>query len=325
MGYMHINNLYREQDILMFRECYAMEKIHGTSAHIGWNLRENGEYYLNFFSGGTKHETFVKLFDQEKLKAAFAAMGILDRDVTVFGESYGGKEQGMSHTYGTVAKFIVFDVKVGELWLDVPKAEKVATDLGLEFVHYVRVPTDLAVLDAWRDAPSVQAIRNGISQLLPWGTIPDENCGHLPSIGINSGEWVGRSLVKNPKKREGIVLRPLVELRKNNGERLICKHKGDDFKETATPRPVVDPAKQKLLEDAQSVADDFVTQMRLQHVLDKLPGHCMEKMKEIIAAMIEDVNREGAGEFTPSPQVNKAIGSKTVALYKDYLKSQIGK
>ena len=322
MAYMpHINNLYKDQELLMFKEVFALEKIHGTNAKIEYHP-QNQE--LRFFSGGTKHETFVKLFDQEKLKTAFAAMGILDRDVTVYGESYGGKEQGMSHVYGLVGKFIVFDVQVGELWLDVPKAEKVAKELGLEFVHYVKVPTDLAVLDAWRDAPSVQAIRNGISQLLPWGTIPDENCEHLPSTGINPSDWIG-SLVKNPKKREGVVLRPLVELRKNNGERLICKHKGDDFKETATPRPVVDPAKQKLLEDAQSVADDFVTPMRLQHVLDKLPGHCMERMKEIIGAMVEDVNREGVGEFTPSPQVNKAIGSKTVALYKDYLKSQIGK
>lgn len=300
----------------MFRECYAMEKIHGTSAHISWNLRENGEYYLNFFSGGTKHETFVKLFDQEKLKAAFSAMGILDRDVVVFGESYGGKEQGMSHTYGTTAKFIVFDVKVGELWLDVPKAEKVAVDLGLEFVHYVKVPTDLSVLDAWRDAPSVQAIRNGVTSVVGYNVLDVTD-------GIVDHPLFGRLL--NPRKREGVVLRPLVELRKNNGERLICKHKGDDFKETATTRPVVDPAKQKLLEDAQSVADDFVTPMRLQHVLDKLPGHCMEKMKDIISAMVDDVNREGAGEFTPSPQVNKAIGSKTVTLYKEYLKSQIGK
>ena len=29
MGYAHIENLYKCQDILMFRECYATEKIHG--------------------------------------------------------------------------------------------------------------------------------------------------------------------------------------------------------------------------------------------------------------------------------------------------------
>lgn len=296
-----------------------MEKIHGTSASVKWSPTNE----LHFFSGGTKHETFVKLFDQEKLKASFSAMGILDRDVTVFGESYGGKEQGMSHTYGTVAKFIVFDVQVGDLWLDVPKAEKVATDLGLEFVHYVRVPTDLAVLDAWRDAPSVQAIRNGISELLPINT-------RLPiTTLLGSDKPIAHSdllngIVVNPKKREGVVLRPLVELRKNNGERLICKHKGDDFKETASPRPVVDPSKMKVLEDAQAVADEWVTHQRLLHVLDKLPGHCMEKMKDIIAAMQEDVLREGVGEIVDSKEVRSAIGKKTAVDYKNYLKSLIG-
>ena len=29
MGYQHIDNLYKNQSILMFRECYALEKIHG--------------------------------------------------------------------------------------------------------------------------------------------------------------------------------------------------------------------------------------------------------------------------------------------------------
>jgi hypothetical protein len=300
----------------MFRECYALEKIHGTSCNISYDPQTQE---LRFFSGGESHDKFLKLFNQEELKQKFISLQLpIDRKIVVYGEGAGGKQQGMSHTYGPNLFFIVFDVKVGELWLDVPKAEKVVQDLGLEFVHYVRVPTELAVLDAWRDAPSVQAIRNGMSQLVPVDGIVDPAKPFIPSKELNG-------IVINPKKREGVVLRPIIELRKNNGERLICKHKGDDFKETATPRPVVDPAKQKLLEDAQSVADDFVTPMRLQHVLDKLPGHCMERMKDIIAAMVEDVNREGAGEFTPSPQVNKAIGSRTVALYKDYLKSQIGK
>lgn len=34
MAYMHIENLYANQTILESKECYAMEKIHGTSAHI---------------------------------------------------------------------------------------------------------------------------------------------------------------------------------------------------------------------------------------------------------------------------------------------------
>jgi hypothetical protein len=30
MGYLHIDNLYKSQDILLFKRCYALEKIHGT-------------------------------------------------------------------------------------------------------------------------------------------------------------------------------------------------------------------------------------------------------------------------------------------------------
>jgi hypothetical protein len=294
----HIKNLYAEQDILMFKECYALEKIDGTNSFIKWSSVEG----LRFGSGGTKHETFVKLFNEADLIARFTAMALpIDKQITIFGESYAGKEQGMSHTYGTVGKFIAFDVQINDCWLDVPKAEKVATDLGLEFVHYVKVSTDLKALDEQRDAPSVQAIRNGITTLGADGVLI------------------------NPKKREGIVIRPLVELTKNNGSRVICKHKGDDFKETKTPRPVVDPAKIQVLADAQSVADEWVTFERLNHILQKIPDHGIEKMRDVIAAMLEDVLREGISEIVPSEAVNKAISKKTALMYKDYLKSQIGK
>jgi predicted DNA-binding antitoxin AbrB/MazE fold protein len=76
---------------------------------------------------------------------------------------------------------------------------------GLDFVHWVEISTDLAEIDAQRDADSVQAIKNGCG------------AGH---------------------HREGIVLRPLMEVTLNNGERVICKHKRDEFGETKTPIPV---------------------------------------------------------------------------------------
>lgn len=34
MGYMHIDNLYKDARVLSFKHVYALEKIHGTSAHI---------------------------------------------------------------------------------------------------------------------------------------------------------------------------------------------------------------------------------------------------------------------------------------------------
>jgi len=316
MGYAHIENLYKNQWILLFKECYALEKIHGTSAHIHFNpsVTPTSTGRLTFFAGGESHNKFLSLFNEAELLKAFNNLGIpCDKSVTVYGEAYGGKCQGMSHTYGPNLKFIVFDVQIGDCWLNVPDAEQVAKKLGLEFVHYIKVSlakatinglgiliveTSLSGVDQQRDACSVQSVRNGVT------TAEDYMAG-------------------KGKKREGVVLRPLIELTMNNGERVICKHKGEEFKETATPRPVVDPSKLKMLEDANAIANEWVTATRLQHVIDKIPGHCMEKMREIISAMTEDVLREANGEIVESDAVKKAISKKTVEMYKNFLKSQM--
>ena len=286
MGYLHIDNLYKSQEILLFKECYALEKIHGTSSHIGWRF-ENKQ--IHFFAGGESHEKFLALFDQTFLKAKFEEI-FPDVDVTIYGEAYGGKQQGMSHTYGKELKFIGFDVQVGELWLNVPNAEDVCKKFNIEFVHYDKIEVNLDNLNAYRDAPSVQAIRNG--------------CG-------------------DDKKREGIVLRPLIEMRLNNDERVICKYKPDEQMENKTKREV-SPEQLQVLEDAKAIAEEWVVPMRLEHVLQKFPADVnMESMGDIIKAMIEDVYREGRNEIVEGKAVEKAISKVTVQLFKRKLQSKL--
>jgi hypothetical protein len=284
VGYLHIDNLYKDQRILLFRECYALEKIHGTSAHVAWR-----EGHVQFSSGGEKHERFVKLFDELKLKGAFETLG--HDTVIVYGEAYGGSQQGQKWRYGDKLKFVAFDVMIGEFWLAVPQAHDVVNKLGLEFVHYVKVLTDLISLDAERDAPSEQAKRNGITENQP---------------------------------REGVVLRPVLELKGNDGDRIISKHKRDDERETKSPRKVVDGTKLAVLTKATEIADEWVTPTRLEHVLDKLPGASIERMRDVIAAMTEDVLREGADEILDSREARAAIGKKTAELFKAKLKASIG-
>lgn len=284
MGYMHINNLYKDQRVLMFRECYALEKIHGTSAHVAW---VDGAVRLS--SGGEKHDRFATLFDTTVLAAAFSAVG--HAAVTVYGEAYGGSQQAQKWRYGERLKFIAFEVQVGETWLSVPQAHDVASKLGFEFVHYAKVPTELSTLDAERDAPSEQAKRNGVD---------------------------------GDKPREGVVLRPLLEMRCSNGERVMAKHKRDDERETATPRPVVDPSKLSVLTQAADAANEWVTPTRLAHVLDKMPQDTsIEQMREVIAAMTADVLREGTGEIVDSREVRAAIGKRTAMLFKAKLQSSL--
>lgn len=283
MGYMHIDNLYKNQDILLFKECYVLEKIHGTSAHI--NFKDN---QVIFFSGGEKHNRFIQLFDKEKLLEKYKEKFM--NDVTIFGEAYGGSQQGMSETYGKELKFVAFDVKIGEAWLSVPDAEDVTKHFGLEFVAYAKVNANIETLDTYKTSSSVQATRNGIDDF---------------------------------KEREGIVLRPLMECRDNRGNRIMSKHKNDTFRETKTPRPV-DPGKLKVLEDAKEIADEWVTAERLNHVLDKLPPETnITETKQVIAAMTEDIFREGKDEIVDSREAKTAIGKATAIMFKTYLQKRL--
>lgn len=290
MGYMHIENLYRPdaQRILSFREVYALEKVHGTSAHVSWSADRPTP--LMFAAGGESHERFIRLFDADELAAKFRAVG--HASAVVFGEAYGGKQQGMSATYGKELHFIAFDVKVGESWLAVLDAAQVCDALGIEFVPFERVPTTMDALNHERDRDSVVALRRG----------------------VGAG-----------KKREGVVLRPPFEVRLNNGDRVVAKHKRDDFAERATPPHVDDPAKLQVLVAAQAIADEWVTPMRLTHVLGKLTDATdMRATPAVIKAMVADVYREGAGEIVESREASAAIGKRTAALFKARLSASIG-
>lgn len=287
MGYMKIENLYRNNDIMLFRECYALEKVHGTSAHIQWSKGK-----LSFYSGGENHDNFVALFDQDKLIEKFLERAYPDDLVVrVHGEAYGGKQQGMSKTYGPKLHFIAFDVKIGDCWLDVPKAEEFCFNLNIEFVPYVRIPTTEDCLNAARDDHSIVAIRRGMGE------------GHI---------------------REGVVLRPPVEVKLNNGSRLISKHKRDEFRETKSPRASISPEQLKVLQDASAIAEEWCVPMRLNHIIGKMTSNGIEPdlkdTGDLIKNMISDIYTEAKGEIVESKEVQKAIGQKTVALFKEYLR-----
>jgi hypothetical protein len=193
----------------------------------------------------------------------------------------------MSKTYGLNLRFVAFDVRIGKSWLDVPKAEELVKSFNLEFVHYVKTSTNLEELNRERDRDSVQAIRNGMGE------------GH-PS--------------------EGIIIRPLTELTKNNGERVIAKYKKENFRETKSPRPV-NVEKLEILRNAERIADEWVVAERIRHVVRKLNCELdTSNIPIIIRSMLEDIRVEGDGEIEWSKEVNKAIGTRTAYLVKEICK-----
>jgi hypothetical protein len=290
MGYASIQNLYKDKQILAFKQVYCMEKCEGTSSHIGYRKDEDK---LFFYSGGANRDTFVALFNQEDLIQRFRTLaeehGV--NRICLYGEAYGGKIQKMAESYGKDMNFIAFDANVDEKWLSVTQSEKLANQLGVEFVPYEFVDATEEALNHERDRDSIIAIRRGMGE---------------------------------GKKREGVVLRPPFEVTTNNGERICAKHKREDFAEHKSKRSLdVDPA---VLENAEAIAEEWCVMNRLHHVIQHLTINgrepMMEDMSKIINEMVADIYREAKGEIIQSKLVERAIGTKTVKLFKQHLKDQ---
>ena len=108
----------------------------------------------------------------------------------LYGEGFGPRIQQHGDKYGTRVGFVLFDVKVGDWWLERENVEDVAIKTGLEVVPVIGEGTI---------SEMVELARSGITS--KWG---DFNA-------------------------EGIVARPKVELRTRNNSRIVTKLKTRDF------------------------------------------------------------------------------------------------
>lgn len=109
----------------------------------------------------------------------------------LYGEGYGAKIQKGGGNYRQDQGFVLFDVKIGEWWLQRKDVEDVAFKLGIDVVPIIGEGT----LDLM-----VDIVKEGFNS--KWGDF----------------------------KAEGIVARPKTELRTRNGHRIITKIKCKDFK-----------------------------------------------------------------------------------------------
>ena len=199
--------------------------------------------------------------------------------------------QAMAHTYGPNLKFVVFEVLIvytneQQEWLDPFQAERFAINFGLDFVPYSVIDTTEEAINNEMMRESVQAVKNGMGS------------GHM---------------------REGIVLRPLVEVIHQNGGRIICKHKRPEFAERKNTPRFDDPEELKILENAKAIAEEWVVPQRLLHVLDAFPEPSLQDAEKVIKAMIADVCSEANGEIVVTKETRRAIGKKTMQLFKKHL------
>ena len=195
---------YRDETIkyLRFNDWQFTEKIDGTNISVEW------DGHAVSFHGRTEKAQIPKHL-LEYLERTFLTTEAEelfeqtygDKNVILYGEGYGAKIQNGGN-YRSDVSFILFDVLIGDNWQEREWVEKTAKMFGIDVAPVVFVGT----------------LEEGIDYVME----------HHPST-------IGTAMM------EGIVGRPMVEMRDRLGKRIIVKIKREDFKEFA-----------KILEEAKN-------------------------------------------------------------------------
>ena len=168
------------------------EKVDGT------NIRVNWDGHKVTFGGRTDNANIpadlmnrlIEIFVNDETEELFEQK-FGETEITLYGEGYGPKIQKGGGLYRDNVDFIMFDAQIGDRWLEQDEAREIAQAFGLDFVPLVLTGT---INDA------VELVK----------TNPDSKIGSA--------------------KMEGVVGRPMVEMRDGHGKRAIVKIKCKDFK-----------------------------------------------------------------------------------------------
>ena len=184
---------YRDETVkyLRFNDWQFTEKIDGT------NISVERDGHAVSFHGRTERAQIPKhlLEYLEKTFLTTEAEELFeqtygDKNVILYGEGYGAKIQNGGN-YRSDVSFILFDVLIGDNWQEREWVEKTAKMFGIDVVPVV----------------FVGSLEEGIDYVME----------HHPST-------IGTAMM------EGIVGRPMVEMRDRLGKRIIVKIKWEDFK-----------------------------------------------------------------------------------------------
>lgn len=174
-------------DYLKFNQWVFTEKVDGTNIRV---MVKDGVAF-----GGKTDAAQIPSKLVERLRSMFDPQVDKLREMfpdgaCLYGEGYGAGIQKGGGNYAAAQEFVLFDVKIGEWWLERPNVEDIASKLGLDVVPVIGTGTLFEM---------VAMAKKGIPS--NWG----------------------------PFAAEGIVARPECGLCTRNGERIITKIKTKDF------------------------------------------------------------------------------------------------
>lgn len=192
---------------------HVTEKIQGTNIRVQWDgerVQFAGRQTENVADIHKDLLAFLTAtFTEDKLTAVFGCLGDEKNPssfptVTLYGEGCGPGIQKGGGNYAKTKTFILFDVLVGEYWLEPENISDVAWKLGVQ------------------EAPCL-------------GVYTLEQVTNLCRNGFNS--IVAISNTETLHKAEGIIARTVPGLFTRYGTRLVFKLKTEDFPKVAVAQP----------------------------------------------------------------------------------------
>ena len=182
-----------ELEYLQRNKWIFTEKVDGTNIRIIFNNRLNIGGELAF--GGKTDNAQIPAFLLNKLNDLFFPLKsqlaeMFNDGVCLYGEGYGAKIQKGGGNYRQDQSIVIFDIKIGEWWLQRKDIEDITKTLNLEIIP-----------------------------IIGEGTLYDMISMAKKGFKSRWGDF----------RAEGIVARPTIELKARNGKRIITKIKYKDF------------------------------------------------------------------------------------------------
>lgn len=167
------------------------EKIDGTNIRVHW------DGHKVTFGGRTERAQipaklveFLNTTFGGETNAQLFEQTFGEKEVTLYGEGYGPGIQGVGGQYRNDVSFILFDVLIGDFWLRRTDVFDIAKTFGIDMVP-----------------------------VIGYGTLSEA----VEFVNLQPKSAIGNAPM------EGIVARPMVEVRDRMGSRVIVKVKVRDF------------------------------------------------------------------------------------------------
>lgn len=181
-------------EYLKDNEWIFTEKVDGTNIRVHWNGhtvmfggRTNNAQIPTFLLNDVLYPKFAGTINEQLFEQKFG-----ETPVTLYGEGYGEKIQKGGGKYLEGNNFILFDVKVGNSFLDREGVEDIAKGFGIKTVPVV--------------------LRGTIQEAVDFIKTPPNSV-----------------IAKEEKTMEGVVGVPAIRTYDHRGRRVIIKVKVEDF------------------------------------------------------------------------------------------------